>query len=67
LYFFHTWHIQVKQCYTTKVDLKNYLHVENPTFNLFLQCKIWKLMHNNEDVACFYNSSKNIECVTILR
>jgi hypothetical protein len=48
----YTWHILESNFTLQKVDFKNYLHLGKSTWNLFLQCKILKLMHNNEETSC---------------
>jgi hypothetical protein len=32
------------------IDFKTFLHLENPIWNLFFQCEIWKLKHINVEV-----------------
>jgi hypothetical protein len=45
----HTWHIFETNVILHKKKFKvSYLHFLKPTFNLFLQWEILKLMHNNE-------------------
>ncbi len=42
-----TWHLIKTKSACSEVDVKNYLYVLKPTWNLFLQAGIWKLMHNS--------------------
>jgi len=49
----YTWHIFESNVTLRKVGFKSYLNLEKSTWNLLLQCKIKKLMHNNEEVSCY--------------
>jgi hypothetical protein len=44
----YIWHILESNVTLQKVGFKNYLHLKKSTWNLVLQCKIKKLMHNHE-------------------
>jgi hypothetical protein len=43
-----------------KIGFKSYLHLEKSIWNLLLQCKIKKLMHNNENILLFIIQLKKL-------
>jgi hypothetical protein len=49
----YTLHILQTNVTLQKVGFKNYLHLQKATWNLLLQCKIKKLIHNGEEFFFF--------------
>jgi hypothetical protein len=50
-YLTHTW----KNDTLKKIGLvKSYFHFQKPTFNILLQCIIWRMMHSSEKIFCFW-------------
>jgi hypothetical protein len=49
----YTLHIFELNVTLQQVGFKSYLNLEKSTWNLLLQCKFFKLMHNNEEVSCY--------------
>jgi hypothetical protein len=49
----YTWHILESNVTPQKVGLKSYLNLGKSILNLLLQCKFFKLIHNNEKVSCY--------------
>jgi hypothetical protein len=50
----YTLHILQTDVTLQKVGFKNYLYLQKATWNLLLQCKIKKLIHNSEEVFFFF-------------
>lgn len=44
----------------TKSRFHNYLHLEKNIKHLLKECKVWKIMHNSEEVFFLINKIKKI-------
>lgn len=48
---FHSYFVKV---YTKKNRVQKLFVFEKLIFDLLLQCEVWKLMHNNENLSCIW-------------